>query len=104
LELPYKPKDRYTWLTPFDKAWQLRFQATLNHGAFAHHAARLLAKHDQAHVLAEFTAYINRTDLDYISWPKFASGFGAWGTARRSGKGRDGLNTGNIDSVWDGNI
>jgi hypothetical protein len=97
---PYKRAAR-TWLTPFEDAWQAEYGAgSLEYGAFAKYAARLVGELGGPAVLEEFKAYLRQTPIEYVSWSKFASGCGAEGGWRtRPGRASKRASAG-LDNVW----
>jgi hypothetical protein len=68
-----------TWLTPFEELWRRHYpDGEVPFGVLAKSLSGLVAKHGAERVLEEAEQYLDATSLAYISWPKFAQGFGTW--------------------------
>lgn len=70
---------KVTWLTPFEELWLRYFpDGEVPHGVMARCLSGLVTKHGGERVLEEADRYLETTALPYVSWPKFAQGFGTW--------------------------
>lgn len=68
-----------TWLTPFEQLWLKQYpEGDVPFGVMAKSLSPLVAKHGQEAVLQEAERYLKQTHIAYVSWPKFAQGFGTW--------------------------
>lgn len=84
----YEPAARQTWLTPFDELWREAHPKAPppEFGVMAKSVFPLVQKHGAEAVLAQCRAYLDCTEPQYVSWPKFASLFGSWHQGRRGAR------------------
>lgn len=71
-------KKRETWLTPYRDAWFARFGGEPDYGIFARYLKPLDAQHGPAVVAPALTAFLDKTEAQYVSLPRFAATFGVW--------------------------
>lgn len=86
----YERPQRVTWLTPFEELWRKHYPTgEVPFGPMAKSLAPLVDKHGAEAVLAEAEQYLAATNIAYLSWPKFAQGFGTWTYGSPAKRGRE---------------
>jgi hypothetical protein len=79
------PEAKETWLTPFANIFARRYPtATFPYGMAARSLSAAVRQHGGEYAQQEFAAYVDRTVVEYFSFPKFVMGLGTWASGRKA--------------------